>query len=296
MIDRLDVEVCGGRLATFRMGRAPHDEPLVLAIHGITSSSHAWLAVTRALGGAATLIAPDLRGRGASNELAGPYGIAAHARDMVAVLDHLGLDSAVVVGHSLGAYIAARLAADHPARVRAVVLVDGGLTIPGSEGVDPQAFLDAFLGPAVTRLKMSFPARDAYREWWRGHPAIAGGDVQDDDLAAYADHDLVGEEPHLHSAVTEQAVRADAADLFQVAESAQRLTVPATLMCAPRGLQDDPYPMQPLPLVRAWADGDPGLRHAVQVPGVNHYTIVLGRLGAGAVAKVLAEYLPRGES
>ncbi len=54
----------------------------------------------------------------------------------------------------------------------------------------------------------------------------------------------------MRSAVVEEAVRGDAADLFESGEDAPALTVPATLLCAPRGLQDGPDPMQPLPLAQ----------------------------------------------
>ena len=82
----------------------------MLAIHGITSTSRTWLATARALGDRATLLAVDLRGRGRSIELPPAVGLDAHVRDMVAVLDAIGQTRAVVVGHSLGAYIATRLA------------------------------------------------------------------------------------------------------------------------------------------------------------------------------------------
>ncbi|MDQ6731816.1 MAG: alpha/beta hydrolase [Actinomycetota bacterium] len=75
-----------------------------------------------------SLAAVDRRGRGDSGELPPPFGIDAHVRDMVAVLDALELERALVVGHSLGAYIAAALAATHPERVTGLVLVDGGLS------------------------------------------------------------------------------------------------------------------------------------------------------------------------
>ncbi len=126
-------------------------------MHGITANSHAWLAVARELAGRVRVVAPDLRGRGASNALPPPFGMAAHADDLRALLDQLGAERAVFAGHSLGGYIVARLAADHPDRVRAAVLVDGGLTIPSAgEGVDPQEFADAFLGPALARLRLTF--------------------------------------------------------------------------------------------------------------------------------------------
>jgi len=119
---RVDVAVAGGELATFRLGNG-HGPP-VLAIHGITSSSHSWCAVARELGGQATVIAPDLRGRGRSNELPGPYGIASHAADMAAVLEHFEMQPALVTGHSLGAYIAARLAVENE-RLQAEVVAAG---------------------------------------------------------------------------------------------------------------------------------------------------------------------------
>lgn len=295
--------MAGGSLATYRLAAQGEAAEPVLAIHGITSSSQNWVAVARSLEqmapagrarrgeadtSAIALLAVDLRGRGASNELPGPYGLAAHERDMVAVLDHFGIERGVVVGHSLGAYIAARVAADHPDRVRAVVLVDGGLRIPQREGTDPETFLESFLGPTLARLQMRFASPAEYHDWWRAHPAFATGDIDDADLVRYADHDLVGEEPELRSAVSEEAVRADAADLVESGDDALRLTVPATMLCAPRGLQDDPNPMQPLEVAREWAAGAPELRRVIAVPDVNHYTIALGETGARAVAAAVA--------
>ena len=291
-IERLEVAVQGGTLAVFRFATAPDRAPVVLAVHGITSSSYTWLALARALAGRATIVAPDLRGRGASSELPGPYGIESHVADLLACLDELGIEQPVVVlGHSLGAYITASLAVDHPQRLRHAVLADGGLGVPGSEGVDPQEFLDAFLGPALARLKLTFPNHDAYHDWWRGHPAFAGSDVADADLVAYADHDLVGEVPRLRSPVAEAAVRGDAAELFEMRSAADQLTVPATLMCAPRGLVNDPNQVQPVALVRAWAAKAPEQRWAIPVPNCNHYTIVLGRAGAETVADAVLSAL-----
>lgn len=281
MTRRLDVPVAGGTLAVFELGDG--GEP-VLAVHGITANSHSWLAVARALGGRAQLLALDLRGRGDSSELPSPYGMEAYTDDMLAVLDYSGIERAVLVGHSLGAYAVARFAADHPERVRAAVLVDGGLTLPGIEGADPQVVLNAVLGPALARLELTFESREAYHEWWRGHPAFAGADVAQDDLAAYADHDLSGDPPELRSVVVRDAIRTDAGELFEIGKPAHRLAVPVEMLRAPRGLQNQPEPMIPGPLAEEWASAAPGQRSVAEVPDVNHYTIVMGAAGAGAVA------------
>jgi pimeloyl-ACP methyl ester carboxylesterase len=286
-IEARNVAVAGGELAAFQLGEAVEGRPPLLAVHGITSSSRAWLPVARALAGRANLVAPDLRGRGASHTLPPPYGTAAYVTDLVALLDRLELERAVLLGHSLGAYIVARLAIEHPERVSALVLVDGGLPIPGSQDVEPQQFVDAFLGPALARLRLRFASREAYRDWWRAHPAIAAGDVAEADLDAYADYDLTGEAPELHSAVLESAVRADALELASLGEWATRLAVPATMLCAPRGLLDDPHPMQPLAAANLWASERPE-RRAYPIDDVNHYTITLGAAGASAVAELIA--------
>jgi pimeloyl-ACP methyl ester carboxylesterase len=290
MSSRVDVPVTGGELATYRLDPDNAGAPAVLAIHGLTSSSRSWLAAARALGGRARVVAPDLRGRGASNELPEPFGIDAHVRDLLAVLDHLELERAVVAGHSLGAYIAARLAMQHPERVDHLVLVDGGLKIPDSEGVDPERFLERFLGPSYERLEMTFESPAAYRAWWDEHPAFAGSDIDSGDLDEYARHDLVGSPPSLRPAVNPKVIAGDGSDLFEPRD-ALTLSVPAVLLCAPRGMIDDPHPMQPLALVREWAQADAARRRAVAVPDVNHFTIVLGRAGAEAVAGEIARAL-----
>lgn len=294
MTRRVDVPVAGGTLAVFELGDG--GEP-VLAVHGITANSHSWLAVARALAGRVLLLAPDLRGRGASSRLPPPYGMEAYTSDMLAVLDHRGIERAVLVGHSLGAYAVARFAAEHPERVRAAVLVDGGLTLAGIEGADPQLVLNAVLGPALARLEMTFATRSAYHDWWQAHPAFTGADVLDEDLVAYANHDLGGEPPELRSVVAGDAVRTDADELFEIGKPAQRLVVPVEMLRAPRGLQNQPDPMIPAALAEGWASGDYGRRSVAEVPDVNHYTIVMGAAGAHAVAQSIVRALqsPAGE-
>jgi pimeloyl-ACP methyl ester carboxylesterase len=287
-IAKLDVEVPGGTLAAFRLGSGPES---VVAVHGITANSRAWLAVARELEGQAELIAVDLRGRAASSGLPGPYGMEAYARDLLAVLDACGLERAVLVGHSLGAYAVARFAADRPERVRAALLIDGGLTSPAIHDVDPEAFLAAFLGPALARLELSFESREAYHDWWRAHPALAGGDVVDSDLTAYADHDLGGSAPELRSTVAKDAVRTDAHELFEMGKPAHRPSVPVEMLRAPRGLQNEPTPMIAPELAAAWVDGAPDRRRATEAPDVNHYTLVMGQAGARTVAQAIVRAL-----
>ncbi len=290
-IESIDIPVAGGTLAAFRLGTGPDGADPVLAVHGITANSHCWLAVARALEGQAEVVAVDLRGRAGSRALPPPYGMEAYTRDLLAVLDHLGLEQAVLVGHSLGGYAVARFVADHPDRVSAVLLVDGGLSAALPAGVDPQAVVAAVLGPALARLQQRFPSREAYFDWWRAHPSFAHSDISDADVIAFAEHDLAGEPPELRSSVGEDVVRADASEMLELGKPALALKVPAELVCAERGMVDDPNPIQPAALVGPWVDAAPDLRRSERVAGVNHYSLVMGALGSGVVAEAIVRAL-----
>src|SRR5688572_30303476 len=90
-----DVPVTGGSL---HVGRWGDGDRVVLAAHGITGNHRSWQGVARELGPDVSLVAPDLRGRGESGKLTAPYGMRAHAEDLIAVLDHLEVDRAVLAG------------------------------------------------------------------------------------------------------------------------------------------------------------------------------------------------------
>jgi pimeloyl-ACP methyl ester carboxylesterase len=280
----IDIPVTRGLLRVAQAG-PPAGAPIVLAVHGITSSHRTWLPVARRLEDDTTILAPDLRGRGASAALPGPYGFDAHVADLVAVLDHVGVDRAILAGHSMGAYLVARMAADHPGRVAAVVLVDGGLPLSRAKGIDIDAHLDAMLGPALARLRLIFPSRAAYREFWRELPALGKGWTSD--IEAYIDYDLAGDEPSLHSRVAEDAVRADGRDLLDseaVWAALAGIACPAVLLRAPRGLMDEPRPLLPDDIV-AEAKASFADLVDVPVPDTNHYLVALGEREATTVAE-----------
>lgn len=98
----------------------------VLLLHGWTDRAEMWAGPADTLAERYRVIVPDLRGFGESSKPADPneYG-RSWGSDMLALLDHLGLQSAHVIGYSMGALIASQLALDDPQRVRTVTLVAG---------------------------------------------------------------------------------------------------------------------------------------------------------------------------
>src|ERR1700677_429599 len=113
-------------------------EPIIL-VHGFASNKEVnwvfpgWVSILRRAG--RRVIALDNRGHGASSKLYDPadYRSAIMAEDVRALIDHLGLPHADVMGYSMGARVTAFLALAHPDRVRRAVL--GGLGIRLVEGV-----------------------------------------------------------------------------------------------------------------------------------------------------------------
>ena len=284
-VARFDVPITGGRLEVARAGApASGAKAVVVALHGITASHMAWTTVARLLvaDSAVCLLAPDLRGRGRSASVRGPYGIAAHVADVVALLDHERAPRVVLAGHSMGAYVAARLAADHPSRVSNLVLVDGGLPIPLPADADPDQVLKDTLGPAVDRLGRTFATRGDYVAMWREHPAFAAS--WDADVEAYVNYDVRAapdlEHPDgVRSVVSPDAVFKDGGELLRdrtARTAADRVRAPVSLLRAPRGMLDDDRPLIPRGALEQFASSRPHA-HVENVPDVNHYTILLGR-------------------
>ncbi|KPC70867.1 alpha/beta hydrolase [Streptomyces sp. NRRL WC-3753] len=280
------VPVAGGELAVLRWPAAEPGAPVVLALHGITANGLTWARVAHHLAGRVTLLAPDLRGRGGSSPLPGPYGIGAHADDMAAVVRALGAGPVVLTGHSMGAFTAALTAVRHPDLLSALLLVDGGVGFPVPAGLSPDELITAVIGPAMRRLSMTFPDRAAYREFWQRHPAFAG--AWSPWVDAYIQRDLVGEEPALRSSCRLDAVRVDGTDQLggAVADAVHQLPRPAELLWAERGLMDEAQGLYDERRLTA-AGVDRALLRPTRVPGTNHYTIVVGDGGARLVAERL---------
>lgn len=278
--DVFDVAVDGGNLAVARWGTG---DRLILAPHGITANFTSWTMIAEALPDDVTMLAPDLRGRGFSAGLPGPYGMAAHAKDLVAVLDHVGADRALVAGHSMGGFVAAKMAMLYPERVSGLVLIDGGLAVAVPEGADIDAIMTAVIGPAMARLGKVYADRETYLAPWRDHPAL--GPYWHPVIEDYLDHDVHEVQGGLGSRVSPDAVRGDGRDTLvdrTLVEGMGDISHPIRFLRAPRGLMDGD-PLYPQAVVDHYRTVIPQMIVA-ELDDVNHYTLAMSPHGAEQVA------------
>ncbi|HSQ24405.1 MAG TPA: alpha/beta fold hydrolase, partial [Pyrinomonadaceae bacterium] len=117
----------------------------VVAIHGLTASFLSFAGVADHLRGRRPLFAVDLRGRGDSDKPSSPYGMAQHGRDLAAAMQAFEFGPSIVVGHSMGAFVATALAAQNPELVSGIIMIDGGYVPDLPVGVDASQMLDATL-------------------------------------------------------------------------------------------------------------------------------------------------------
>ncbi|GAB1817221.1 alpha/beta hydrolase [Herbidospora sp. RD11066] len=264
-----NVPVPGGELRLARFGTGPR---LIIAVHGITASLMAWAAVGEALPDGWTLAAMDLRGRGHSRDVPGPFGLQRHAEDVEHVARHLGADgTTVLTGHSMGAYVAVLHSVER-AYAR-TVLVDGGLPLPLPPGVDVDQALEATLGPALTRLSQIFPNEDSYVAFFKQHPALQDWSPA---IERYVRYDALPVEGGIRSRAAEPAVREDGRWLLSepaaIGAALHAVRHPLSLVRAPRGLLNQEVGLLPDALAAEWVNELPELRDEL-VPDCNHYTI-----------------------
>lgn len=285
----IDVAVDGGnlRVAVWEPDGAVRGE--VVAVHGITSSHLAWQWLADAAPDL-RIVAPDLRGRGRSQEVAPGQGMATHADDLAAVVETLGLDRPVLLGHSMGAFVSVVAAHRHPDIARALILVDGGLPLGIPEGVTADQAMTQVLGPTAQRLQMRFADVDAYLDFWHQHPAFT--EAWCPELEDYFAYDLVPADGALRPATSYDTTARDTEDLIageDLPRAWKALALPTWMLTVPRGLTDQPPGLYPEPLLAPLLEGT-DVRHT-RNPDFNHYTITMTPEGAATVAELLDDAL-----
>lgn len=281
------IDVAGGQLSVFQYGEATKKQ--ILAIHGITSNHLAWQHfAAHAVKAGYVVYAPDLRGRANSNQLPAPFGMKTHAADMKAVIDQLKLNSPLVIGHSMGGFVAIALNHFYPNTVSKVVLIDGGLPLALPPGMTVEQVLPLVLGPALARLAMTFESADAYIDYWRAHPAFASGITPE--MVNYIKHDLVGAAPELKPSTNPDCVNEDSIDLWSsdlIDKALLDLDQDVVMLRAVRGLQNEPTALYPEALLDSLKTKYPKVEIRT-ISDTNHYDILMSDYGATEIAREIS--------
>jgi pimeloyl-ACP methyl ester carboxylesterase len=183
---RLFVRTAGPTAAGAPETGADPARPALLLLHGLGGTGAHWRAQGAALSPLCRVLALDLRGHGRSQPAAdGDYRIAAHAADVLAVADALGLERFLLAGHSLGSSVAIEVAASRPDRVLALGLVDPS----GDTSEAGAAAVDAAIAAVTEDPRREFELH--YRDFLHGGRPATSRQVLAD-LAATAEEVLVG--------------------------------------------------------------------------------------------------------
>ncbi|MGM0427429.1 MAG: alpha/beta fold hydrolase [Thermodesulfobacteriota bacterium] len=240
----------------------------VFCVHGITANCRCWDVMAGALSPTHRVLAMDLRGRGLSDKPDTGYSIAHHINDIRAVLDDLGLERVVIIGHSLGAFISLIFGATFPERVDRIILVDGG----GKLSEEQMAKVFAGIKPSLDRLGKVFPSLEEYLETMKQarflHPWSEAFDT-------YYQYEVEAVEGGVRPRSRPEHIQEEARNLgkVDVSEFYRKIQAPTLILRATQGLLADDDILLPEPVAERMVNEIPDARLKT-IEGVNHYMIV----------------------
>lgn len=154
--------VSGVRLRYAEQG--PRDGRALLLLHGYSDSWFSFVRVLPLLPRGWRVIAPDQRGHGDSERPeADMYRIEEFARDGWALLDALGVERATLAGHSMGSFVAQRMAALEPSRTRRLALIGSATTLRNDAVRELQAAVEALRDPVDAAFVREFQSGTIHR-------------------------------------------------------------------------------------------------------------------------------------
>jgi pimeloyl-ACP methyl ester carboxylesterase len=216
--------------------------------------------------------------------------MAQHASDVAAAMRAMDLGASVIVGHSMGAFVATALAAQYPELVSGLVLIDGGYA-PAISSPNSQQGLDAALALRISQLRQTYPSREVYRQFWRTQPHFPPEDWNPW-VEAFLDYEIGGEPPELRPKAAEDAVKADLLEGLQSEQIAARLRdlrVPVLMVRAPAGFVPGAPPLYPDAMIELMRKLVPAMEDQL-ITDTTHYTLIMGRRGASRVADLVDEF------
>lgn len=244
------------------------DGKQVICLHGITANCRSWDVVASALTPRQRVIAMDLRGRGGSDKPPTGYSLGHHLRDINGIMDDLGIDRVVLMGHSLGAFIALAFAARYPERTDRIVLYDGG-------GKLSQEQLDAVFSaikPALDRLGKVYSSSEAYLDEMKASPYIQPWSPA---IENYYRYEMEAGESGVRCNINPAHIAEEAVNLrkVEVDQVYSQISCSVLILRATKGLVSQADLLLPEPVIEKMVREIRGASR-VDIPDVNHYGIV----------------------
>ena len=240
----------------------------ILCIHGITANCRCWDALAGILAPEYHVIAMDLRGRGQSDKPSRGYSLDYHLKDMNCLMDDLGLERAVIMGHSLGAFIGLAFAARYPDRTAGLILVDGG------GDLSTEQFEEVFAGikPALDRLEQVFPSPDAYLNKMKEAPYLHPWSAKIETYCRYELEEVAG---GVQTNIDPAHIQEEEANIRQVkcAPFYPKINTKVLILRAPNGLLSQKDLLLPQDVIDKMMREIPNAQR-FDVEGTNHYGIV----------------------
>lgn len=240
----------------------------VLCVHGITANCRCWDVIASSLAPKHKVMAMDLRGRGLSESPPSGYSVENHCKDILALMDDQGLESPVLMGHSLGAFISLVFAAKNPHRVDRLILVDGG-------GSLSKAQLDkvfAGIKPSLDRLGKVFPDFESYLTPLKQAPFLQPWNSFFDTYFRYEVEDVKG---GVRSRIQPKHIEEEAGNLRNTDSSQfySKVKAPTLILRATKGMLAEDDLVLPADVAERMAREIPNARK-VDVEGTQHYSIL----------------------
>ena len=240
----------------------------ILFIHDITANCRCWDVFASLLSPTYHVMAMDLKGRGQSDKPPTGYSIDHHLKDINCLLDDLGLEQAVIAGHSLGAFITLVFGAEYPERTDRIILVDGG------GDLSEEQINNVFEGirPSLERLVQVFPSEDGYLETMKQAPYIQPWSPA---IETYYRYEITDTEGGVRTNIDPLHIQEEAENVrkLKAASFYPKLSCKTLILRATNGLFSQDDLLLPEDVVERMLREIPTATR-FDVEGVNHYGII----------------------
>lgn len=157
-----------------------NDKEAIIFLHGVSANAHAFDGLIKeGLNQNHTIISLDMRGRGLSDKPATGYDMKEHAKDVLGLLYHLGIEKAVLAGHSFGALLSIYMAYHYPEKINKIILLDAAAKLHP----DTREMLIS----SLSRLGQTYPSFEEYLDKIKKSPYIT---FWDDSMESYYKADI----------------------------------------------------------------------------------------------------------